>query len=93
MGERKINYVDQRDWKRLVFVVSLVEHPYLAQVAGNGNAVPIVVENDSILGGLVAACANLLAGCLYVPKRGIQEVFCANLDVSQNDRSNAGARP
>lgn len=93
MGERTIDYVDQRDRKRLVFVVALVEHPYLPQVAGNGNAVSVVVENDSILGGFVAARADLLAGCLHVPKRGIQEVLCANLDVSWNNWSNASARP
>lgn len=51
------------------------------------------MKNDSILGGFVAARADLLTGCLHVPKKWIQEVFCANLDVSWNDRSNASARP
>ena len=77
--------MDQRDRKRLVFVVVLAEHPNLTEVAGNGTAVAVVVENDSILGGFVSARSDFLTGGLHVRQGRIQQVLRVKLQVNRKD--------
>lgn len=85
--------MDQRDRKRLVFVVTLVEHPDLAEVAGNGDAMSVVMENDAVLGGFVSVRTDFLTGGFHIPEGWIQQVLRVNLSFRREKRPNARARP